>query len=534
MKITRLDPQTQQPTADSWTLSRARRGLAIGRAAPADIVLDSPDISPRHAELAWQSGALLVRDLASINGVYLRDSRILRAYLQDRDVFRVGGIPFLVTVEPADLAARRTHLLTVAGLALGAVCLAVLILAFIRNARPGTPETPPQEPTPILPPVADAAFQQMSDQYARAADLLDDSRRLIADGSDDLLAAQRLQQALQLNPGLAQADLLLQGLQENHAAAIERQIDALIAAGRFPDALAELDRQQALVGDAEVVRQTHDKIAQRIQYQQGLAALDSGDLDAAEPLLTALSPDLVPERQAALDRLAMCREAADWAARLERKADQNDVAAVQRLADEESKYLAYLSADALGEVHGALARAQAVGDIQKLVAAGNTYVLMQYIPDIPNMAKMIAPLRERLAPQAADFRKAAAAAAAATSPAAVPGDLQDARASYQAATAFAALYIIEPDPEDLRNYRLHAGRWNAYLGATADLAQAYIGRGAREEARAVLRPLLPLLDDYDATAFALRGLLARIAPVAFTPETARFLEDGAATAAASK
>ena len=374
----------------------------------------------------------------------------------------------------------------------------------------------------------------MSDQYARAADLLDDSRRLIADGSDDLLAAQRLQQALQLNPGLAQADLLLKGLQENHAAAIGHQIDTLIAAGRFQDALAELDRQQALVGAPDAVQKTHDKISQRIQYQKGLAALDSGDLDAAEALLAALAPDLVPERQAALDRLAKCREAADWAARLERKADQNDIAAVQRLADEESKYLAYLSADALGEVHGALARVQAVGDIQKLVAAGNTYVLMQYIPDIPSMAKMIAPLRDRLAPQAADFRKAAAAAAAAASAAAVPADLPDARASYQAATAFAALYIIAPDPESLRSYRLHAGRWNAYLGATAGLAEAYIGRGARAEARAVLRPLLPLLDDYDATAFAMHGLLARIAPVAFTPETAHFLEDGAATAAASK
>ena len=54
MKITRLDPRSQQPTADTWTLSRASRLLVIGRNPPADIRLDSPDVSPRHAELAWQ------------------------------------------------------------------------------------------------------------------------------------------------------------------------------------------------------------------------------------------------------------------------------------------------------------------------------------------------------------------------------------------------------------------------------------------------------------------------------------------------
>ena len=69
MKITRLDPQTRDSTADSWTLSRACRRLVIGRAAPADIRLESPAISPQHAELSWQGGFVTIRDLASINGI---------------------------------------------------------------------------------------------------------------------------------------------------------------------------------------------------------------------------------------------------------------------------------------------------------------------------------------------------------------------------------------------------------------------------------------------------------------------------------
>lgn len=41
MKITRLDPSTRQPTADSWTLSRDRRQLVLGRADTSDVLLSS-------------------------------------------------------------------------------------------------------------------------------------------------------------------------------------------------------------------------------------------------------------------------------------------------------------------------------------------------------------------------------------------------------------------------------------------------------------------------------------------------------------
>ncbi len=48
----------------------------LGRAEPADIVLNDPKISRRHLELRLEAGNLLVRDLGSTNGSYIDDQRI--------------------------------------------------------------------------------------------------------------------------------------------------------------------------------------------------------------------------------------------------------------------------------------------------------------------------------------------------------------------------------------------------------------------------------------------------------------------------
>lgn len=533
MKITRLDPQTREPTADVWSLSRSCRLLVIGRSPPADILLDSPDVSPRHAELSWQAGSLSIRDLASINGVTLRDSRILRASLQDQDVFAVGGIPFLVSAEPADFAARRSRLLTLAGVALGSVLVAVFVFAFLRDARNPEAEAPPQEPAPLLPPVADAAFQKKSDDFARAADLLDEARRLIADGLNDLRAAQLLQHALALNSNSPQATLLLQGLQEARGPAIRRQIDTLVAAGRFDDARRELDRQQPLVGSAADIDQVRQTIDQHLQFQRALDALDQDDLDTAQSLLDDLSDDLVPGRADALARLALCREALAWADQIQRQADRGRLDDVQRLADDEPRYSPYLSEDTLGEVHGALARARILGDIEHLVSVGNAYALMRYVHEVPQLSQMLRPLRKTLAPRADTLRQTAETQEAKATSISVPLTLDDALASYSAAQALASLYVIHASPDLLRRFRRQSDRWTAYLSAVAARAQAYADRGARAEARAILQPLLPHLDNYDPASLPLRRLSTRLAPVSFTPETSRLLDRPAPAAPAA-
>ncbi|MBP7010401.1 MAG: hypothetical protein KBC66_11485, partial [Kiritimatiellae bacterium] len=59
----------------------------------------------------------------------------------------------------------------------------------------------------------------------------------------------------------------------------------------------------------------------------------------------------------------------------------------------------------------------------------------------------------------------------------------------------------------------------------------YIDKGAREEARAILTPLLPHLDDYDAETYPVRNRMAQIVPVPFSPETAHLLDKPADTSA---
>ena len=524
MKIIRLDPQTLQPAADSWTLSRSRRSLSIGRQPPADVLLDSPSVSPLHAELSWQAGYLSVRDLASINGVFLRGSRVLRAPLRDQDVFSVGGISFRVSDEPSDALARRNRRLAALALVVGLAVLAAFVLAFLRDARNSAPESPPQDPAPLAPPVADVAFQSMSDQCARASELLDEARRIVADGLDDLRAASLLEQSLALNPSLSQSSLLLKGLRDKNSPAIRRQVDRLAADGQFQNALDLVQAQQPLLGSPADVASVRNAISQRVQLQSAIDALDDGDLDLAQSILDSISQDLVPEKADALSRLAKAREALAWTQKIDRLADRGNLDSVLRLADDEPLHAPYLSADDLDEVRGAIARARALDDVKTLVEAHNPYALMRYVENLPNASRRLRPLREILAPEADALLRAADAQSALAQSTPVPADLPDALASYSAAKALAALYVVEPSPDLLRRFRRHSDRWSAYLASVAARARAYADRGARAEARAVLQPLLPHLDDYDPAAIPLRTLSVQLAPLSLTPENLNLLD----------
>ena len=53
--------------------------LLIGRDASCDVVLRSKDVSRRHARFFMKGGELLVEDLGSANGVYVRGARIEKA-----------------------------------------------------------------------------------------------------------------------------------------------------------------------------------------------------------------------------------------------------------------------------------------------------------------------------------------------------------------------------------------------------------------------------------------------------------------------
>ncbi|MBI4557993.1 MAG: FHA domain-containing protein [Candidatus Hydrogenedentes bacterium] len=86
-------------------------GLVIGRSPEADVVLDDPAISRRHARLCFESGELLVEDLGSTNGVMLNGGRVKRSHLKHGDRLVVGDFTFLLkeTAEPTGLSSLISY-----------------------------------------------------------------------------------------------------------------------------------------------------------------------------------------------------------------------------------------------------------------------------------------------------------------------------------------------------------------------------------------------------------------------------------------
>ncbi|HEX9576461.1 MAG TPA: FHA domain-containing protein [Myxococcales bacterium] len=63
----------------SHPLSDEQRGMLVGRDDACDVVLQSKDVSRRHARFFVREGALMVEDLGSANGVIVRGARIEKA-----------------------------------------------------------------------------------------------------------------------------------------------------------------------------------------------------------------------------------------------------------------------------------------------------------------------------------------------------------------------------------------------------------------------------------------------------------------------
>ena len=93
---------TLRPHASDWPLARVDPGqtVTIGRHPENTIALRHASISRRHAVLEVQDGALLVRDLRSLNGTFMNGERLSEPrLLQDRDVVQFGTIRYTVEAE---------------------------------------------------------------------------------------------------------------------------------------------------------------------------------------------------------------------------------------------------------------------------------------------------------------------------------------------------------------------------------------------------------------------------------------------------
>jgi pSer/pThr/pTyr-binding forkhead associated (FHA) protein len=92
----------------SFRLSSAPQ--VIGRAPTADLVVDDPHLSRRHAVVRRTGEGMCLVDLGSTNGTWLNDRRISGAeHLTDGDVIRLGRTelrffdPGLALTDPAGL-----------------------------------------------------------------------------------------------------------------------------------------------------------------------------------------------------------------------------------------------------------------------------------------------------------------------------------------------------------------------------------------------------------------------------------------------
>ena len=76
--------------------------LSLGR-EHADVVVDDPEVSRRHALLRWSAGRLELTDAGSANGTFVNEERISAPReLATGDVIRIGRTAMFVTVPQHD------------------------------------------------------------------------------------------------------------------------------------------------------------------------------------------------------------------------------------------------------------------------------------------------------------------------------------------------------------------------------------------------------------------------------------------------
>lgn len=69
--------------------------LVLGRAADADIPINSTDLSRRHVRLKKAAGQYAIEDLGSRNGVYLNGLKVHSAVLHEGDNIQLGTVVFI-------------------------------------------------------------------------------------------------------------------------------------------------------------------------------------------------------------------------------------------------------------------------------------------------------------------------------------------------------------------------------------------------------------------------------------------------------
>lgn len=517
MRIIRLDPDTREPTAESWTLDARHPEALIGRGGEAAIRLDDPSVSQEHARAAWQHGSLLLMDYGSINGVTLRNRRIRRAEFRRDEVVMVGSVPLQIRVEPADRAAWARMLAMRAALLVLALAALLVVLQVARDMN-AVPEAASEEAefTPLQPPVPDEATQREYERMLESHRLTTEAETLLMQPDRDAEAAALLVRSIRNYDYPAnRAHTMLEGLQAKHYGPAAEKIRADVARGDF-DAAEEAYRGIAAyyLDEPGELRRLHGEIDQNRRFRAALEMMENGEEpEAVRELFSSLDEAVVPGLAEAKARLERMLEAGKWVETVAETVDAGKLEEAGEMLAREGDYADVLLGDLQDDLAAAKFRLYAYHDLLGLMAAENTYVLASrdFEIEVPFIQSALDTLREKLRGREGEFRaRAEACAARAGDLAKPPADGAEAVASRDAAHAWASLYVLDPVPETQQPHEIHRDRWNAYLGGLERRLRVYESRGANDEIRAILGPFLPELDAGDPACAPLFLLAERV------------------------
>jgi len=85
-----LQNQVDELSKSSWTI---RPPGVVGRDANCQVCIDHPSISRQHCQFSLNGeGTLVVKDLDSMNGIYIDDTRVKQAALMPGQVLQIGAL----------------------------------------------------------------------------------------------------------------------------------------------------------------------------------------------------------------------------------------------------------------------------------------------------------------------------------------------------------------------------------------------------------------------------------------------------------